>query len=29
MEELHRFIRSGEDPAVAQPHAAPGRSPDL
>jgi hypothetical protein len=29
MEELHRFIRSGEDPEVSQPHAVPGRSPDL
>jgi hypothetical protein len=30
MEELHRFIRSGEqDPEVNQPLAAPGRSADL
>jgi hypothetical protein len=30
MEELHRFIRSGEqDPEVSQPHDGPGRSLDL
>jgi len=30
MEELHRFIRSGEsDPEVSQPHEGSGRSPDL